>query len=75
MPLAEDLQNILIQELLTLKPASETGIDTMYNGIERITDLYVKVGPIDDLSETVINSSSVKDYSGQSSNSIGPRIT
>ena len=59
-PLAGDLQNILTQELLTLKPASETEIDTVLNEIERITELYVKAGPVDDLSEKWIKAAVLK---------------
>lgn len=60
VPLAEVLQQILIQELFTLKPVSETEIDALFNEIERITDLYVKAGPVDDLSEKWINAAALK---------------
>ena len=58
--LAEDFQNIFIQELLLLKPVSETEIDTLFNDIEMIIDLYVKVGPVDDLSEEWIRAAVLK---------------
>ena len=51
VPLADDLRNILIQELMSLKHVSETEIDTLFNEIERIIDLYSKTGPADDLSD------------------------
>ena len=51
VPLAEDLQNICLQELISLKLASENEIDVLFNEVERITDRYVKVGPADKLSE------------------------
>ena len=51
VPFAEDLQDILIQELVSLKPVSENEIDVLFKEIERIIDLYVKAGPADDLSQ------------------------
>ena len=60
VPLAEDLQNIIIQELLILKPVSETEIDTIFNEIEGIIDLYVKAGPVDDLSDKWIRAAVLK---------------
>ena len=47
VPLAEDLQNISIQELMCLKPVGEGDVDTLFNEVERITDLYIKTGPTD----------------------------
>ena len=55
VPLGDDLQNIPTQELLTLRPVSETEIETLFNEFERVTDVYVKVRPVDDLSEQWIN--------------------
>ena len=43
VPLAEDLQNILNQELMALKPVNENEFDSLFNEIERITDLYAKI--------------------------------
>lgn len=51
VPLAQDLQNILICELMSIKPVAGNDIDSLFNEIERITDLYVKAGPADDLSD------------------------
>ena len=39
LPLAEDSQQILIQELYTLSPVIEHNIDSLLNQVERITEL------------------------------------
>ena len=44
MPLAGDLQQLLIQELYSLTPVSESGIDGLFNQVERITELYTRHG-------------------------------
>ena len=49
--LAEDLQNIFIQELMALNSISENDIDTLFNEKEKIKDLYAKAKSIDDLSD------------------------
>ena len=48
LPLAEDLQQILVQELYALSPVSEPDIDVLFNQIERITEIYAKVGEVSD---------------------------
>ena len=60
VPLAEDLQNTFIQELMCLKPATETDIDSLFNEVERITDLYVKICPTDELSGKWIRAAAMK---------------
>ena len=60
VPLVEDSQNILIQELMCLKPVGEGEIDAVFNVIERITDFYVKTGPTDNLSERWIRAAIMK---------------
>ena len=47
VPLAEDLHNILIQELMGLKRIVENDIDQVFADIERIRDLYAKAGTDD----------------------------
>ena len=37
VPLAVDLQNILVRELMSLKPVSEQEVDNLFAEIERIT--------------------------------------
>ena len=48
MPLAVNMQNILIRELMSLKPVSETEVDQLFHDVERICDLYIKAGAEDD---------------------------
>ena len=48
LPFAEDLQQILIQELYSLLPGTENNTDTLFNQVERITELYTRVGKTDD---------------------------
>ena len=55
VPLAEDLSQILIQELYTLSPVSESNIGSVFNQVERITELYTTAGrPEDAISEKCI---------------------
>ena len=56
IPLAADLQDILIRELYELKPVNESEIDSLFDEVARIKDLYIKAGPSDDLSERWIKS-------------------
>lgn len=51
VPLADDLQNIPIRELIVLKPVAETDVDNLFSEVERITELYIKVGESDLLQE------------------------
>ena len=44
VPLAEDLQEILIQELCELKPVSEADVDKLFVEIQRISEWYTRVG-------------------------------
>ena len=48
MPLADDLQQLLIQELYALSPVTESTIDTLFNNVERITELYTRHGAAED---------------------------
>ena len=48
LPLAEDLQQILIQELYALQPVTENNIDTLLNQVERVIELYTRAGKADD---------------------------
>ena len=56
IPLASDLQDLLIRELYDLKPVTESEIDGLFDEIARIKDLYIKAGPSDDLSDRWIKS-------------------
>ena len=47
LPLAADLQHILIQELYSLSPVTENNIDSLFNHVERITELYTTAGQAD----------------------------
>ena len=47
LPLAADLQQILIQELYSLSPVTEGNIDSLFNNVERITELYSTAGRAD----------------------------
>ena len=58
--LAEELQNILIQELVALKFVGENEIDTLFIEIERITDLYAKTGTRENLSDQWIRAAILK---------------
>lgn len=51
VPLADDQQNISIRELIALKPVAETEVDNPFAEVERITELYSKVGETDPLQE------------------------
>ena len=62
VPMAEDLQNILIQELMCLKSVGENEVDSLFNEIERITGLYVKTGTTDELPEKWIRAAIMKMY-------------
>ena len=46
-PLAADLQQILIQELCSLNLVTEDNIDSLFNKVERITELYTTAGKAD----------------------------
>ena len=48
MPLADDLQQLLIQELYALTPITESTIDSLFNKVERITELYTRHGAEDE---------------------------
>ena len=48
IPLAEDLRKIVMQEFYTLKPVSEGEIDSIFNEVQRITDLYLKASVRED---------------------------
>lgn len=48
MPLADDLQQSLIQELYAPIPVNEAGIDGLFNKVERITELYTRHGRTED---------------------------
>ena len=37
VPLADDLQNISIQELMSIKQVTETEVDSLFNETDRIT--------------------------------------
>ena len=54
--LASDLQDILIRELYDLKFVTEVEIDSLFDDVARIKDLYIKAGPSDDLSDRWIKS-------------------
>ena len=44
IPLSQDLQQILIQELYDLKLVGENEVDKLFNDIQRISELYVRAG-------------------------------
>ena len=48
MPLANDLQNILIRQRMSIKQVAENDMDFLFEEIERIRELYIKVGSNDD---------------------------
>ena len=48
MPLADDLQQLLIQELYALTPVTESNVDTLFNKVERIFELYTRHGVAED---------------------------
>ena len=60
VPLAEDLRSIFIQELMALKPVGESELDAMFNEIERITDLYAKIGTKESISDQWIRAAILK---------------
>ena len=56
IPLASDLQDIFIRELYDLTPVGESDVDSLFDEVARIRNLYIKAGPPDDLSERWIKS-------------------
>ena len=42
VPGAEDLQHLLLEELLNLKPVNDTELDSLFTEIERIMGLHIK---------------------------------
>ena len=44
VPLAEDFQQLLIQELYDLKPVSEQEVDKLFINIQRISECYIRAG-------------------------------
>ena len=44
VPLADDLQQLFIQELFELKPVDEHNVDKLFNDIQRISEWYIKNG-------------------------------
>ena len=48
MPLADDLQQLLIQEFYALTFVTESTIDTLFNKVERITEPYTRHGAAED---------------------------
>ena len=51
VPLADDLQNILIRELIAVKQVAETEVDNLFSEVERIIELYIKAGESDVLQD------------------------
>ena len=56
IPLASDLQDILIRELYDLKLVTEGEIDSFFDDVARINEFCIKAGPSDDLSDRRIKS-------------------
>ena len=44
VPMADDLQQILIQELYDLKPVAENDVDKFVNEVQRISEWYIRPG-------------------------------
>ena len=44
MPLADDLQNILIRQLMSIRPFNEGDMGSLFDEIERIRELCIKAG-------------------------------
>ena len=66
LPLADDLQQILIQELCGLQPVTEGNIEASFNQVERITELYTGAGKADDaISEKWIKAAVLRDLPKQ----------
>ena len=47
--MADDLQQIFIQELYDLKPVAENDVDKLFNEVQRISEWYIRSG-----SETMV---------------------
>ena len=47
IPLAKDLQQLLIQELYDLRPVGESELDKLFTDIQRISELYARAGSED----------------------------
>ena len=55
IPMADDLQNILIRQLMSLKRVQGSDKDNLFDEIERIRELYIKAGcESDPMSENLI---------------------
>lgn len=48
MPLADDLQQVLMQELYSLTLVTETGVYALFNTVEKILELYARHGRAED---------------------------
>lgn len=44
IPLADDMQNILIRKFMAIKPVSEVDVDNLFDEVERMRELYLKAG-------------------------------
>ena len=44
VPLADDMQNIMIRQLISIKPVTENEMDSLFDEIGRIREQYIKVG-------------------------------
>ena len=66
LPLAEDLQQLLIQELCSLNPVIEGNIDSLFNKVERITEFYTLAGRAGDaISEKWIKAAVLRNFHKQ----------
>ena len=44
IPLADDLHNILIGQLMSIRPVNEGDMESLFDEIERIREFYIKAG-------------------------------
>lgn len=51
VPLADDLQHILIREFIAIKQVTETGVVNLSSEVDRITEFYIKTGESDPLQD------------------------
>ena len=65
IPLAEDLRNILIRELMAIKPVAEADVDNLFAEIERITEQYMRAGEAEPMQERWVKAAIMQNLPNQ----------
>ena len=65
IPLAEDLQNISIRELMAIKQVNEAEVDSLFAEIERIIEQYTKSGETEPMQEKWVKAAIMQNLPSQ----------